>query len=414
MTDPQTEVENLRERIQNSDEISEKDASLLIEFIERIELLPTVYGDYRRRDLLAHTTRMAEEVGGLAETLEDREAAEEIVRWIHREYENEWTNAGYRDSIRVFSGVMTEGDAEKKPPSTDWIPSGTSKDHDPRPNPGDMLEWEKDVKPMIDNTQNARDKALIAVAFDAGSRSGELQDPEKGDVSDHEYGLQIQFDGRMGQRSVTLIPSVPYLNRWLSDHPATGDPSAPLWSKLSKPEEISYRQFNNIFKDAAERAGVTKPVTPTNFRKSNATYLARQGMNQAYIEDRQGRKRGSEATAHYVAKFGGEADDRYAELHGLEVETDEAKSHAPLECPRCTKQTPADESFCVWCNQAMDPQAVQEIEEKETEQRQNLLRIAQNNPELLEQLEQMESLMEALGDDPELIDAATQLADSTN
>jgi ribosomal protein L37AE/L43A len=137
-------------------------------------------------------------------------------------------------------------------------------------------------------------------------------------------------------------------------------------------------------------------------------------MNQAYIEDRQGRKRGSEATAHYVAKFGGEADDRYAELHGLEVETDEAKSHAPLECPRCTKQTPADESFCVWCNQAMDPQAVQEIEEKETEQRQNLLRIAQNNPELLEQLEQMESLMEALGDDPELIDAATQLADSTN
>ena len=224
MTDPQTEVENLRERIQNSDEISEKDALLLIEFIERIELLPTVYGDYRRRDLLAHTTRMAEEIGGLAETLEDREAAEEIVRWIHREYENEWTNAGYRDSIRVFSGVMTEGDADEKPPSTGWIPSGTSKDHDPRPNPGDMLEWDKDVKPMIDNTQNSRDKALIAVAFDAGSRSGELQDPEKGDVSDHEYGLQIQFDGRMGQRSVTLIPSVPYLNRWLSDHPASDDP----------------------------------------------------------------------------------------------------------------------------------------------------------------------------------------------
>jgi hypothetical protein len=58
----------------------------------------------------------------------------------------------------------------------------------------------------------------------------------------------------------------------------------------------------------------------------------------------------------------------------------------------------------------MDPQAVQEIEEKETEQRRNLLKLAQENPELLEQLEQMEPLMKALGDDPELIDVATQFA----
>ncbi len=412
MTDPQTEIDNLHGRIQTSEVISDEDASLLIDFSEQLELLRTEYSDFRRRDLLARCTRIAENAGSLSEAIENKAAAEDIVRWIHRNYENEWTNADYREALRLISGHMTDGGLEEKPDATVWIPTGTSNDHDPRPDPGDMLEWDTDVKPMIDKCRNLRDKALIAVAFDSGGRSGELQDPLVGDVSDHEHGLQIHLNGRMGQRSVTLIPSVPYLNRWLSEHPASDDESAPLWSKLSKPEGISYRLFNNIFKDAADRAGVTKPVIPTNFRKSNATFLAKQGMNQAYIEDRQGRKRGSEATAYYIAKFGGEADDRYAEIHGLEVETEEADSHAPLECPRCDKQTPADEAFCVWCNQAMDPQAVQEIEEKETEQRQNLLTLAKENPELLEQLEQMEPLMKALGDDPELIDVATQFAES--
>jgi integrase len=414
MTDPQTEIENLHDRIKTSDEISDEDASLLIDFSEQLGLLRTKYSDFRRRDLLARCTRIAENVGGITEALEDREAAEDIVRWIHRNYENEWTNADYREALRLISGHMTDGELEEKPDSTVWIPTGTSSDHDPRPDPGDMLEWEENVKPMIDSCRNPRDKALIAVAFDSGARSGELQDPEVGDVSDHEHGLQIHLDGRMGQRSVTLIPSVPYLNRWLSEHPGSDDASAPLWSKLSSPEEISYRLFNNIFKDAADRVGVTKPVTPTNFRKSNATYLAKQGVNQAYIEDRQGRKRGSEATAFYIAKFGGEADDRYAEIHGLEVETEEAETHAPLECPRCNKQTPADEDFCVWCHQAMDPNAVEKIEEKQTEQRRNLLRLSQENPELLETLEEMEPLINALGDDPELLNVASEFVESNS
>lgn len=414
MTDPQTEIENLHDRIKTSDEISEEDASLLIDFSEQLGLLRTKYSDFRRRDLLARCTRIAENAGGITEALEDREAAEDIVRWIHRNYENEWTNADYREALRLISGHMTDGELEEKPASTVWIPTGTSNDHDPRPDPGDMLEWEEDVKLMIDSCRNPRDKALIAVAFDSGARSGELQDPKVGDVSDHEHGLQIHLDGRMGQRSVTLIPSVPYLNRWLSEHPGSDDESAPLWSKLNSPEEISYRLFNNIFKDAADRVGVTKPVTPTNFRKSNATYLAKQGVNQAYIEDRQGRKRGSEATAFYIAKFGGEADDRYAEIHGLEVETEEAETHAPLECPRCNKQTPADEDFCVWCHQAMDPNAVDKIEEKQTEQRRNLLRLSQENPELLETLEEMEPLINALGDDPELLSVASEFVESNS
>lgn len=346
MTDPATQLDYLKERIRDSDEITDDDRDALLKFDRRMKLLDSKYGDHRRVKLLRHATRIAENVGGLADSLEQREAAEEIVLWIKDEYENEYTKHDYRTALRMFGEHVSEG--EGKPRSIEWIPSGTSRSHSPVPDPAKMLEWDADVKPMIEETKNARDAALIAVAFDSGARSGELQDLRVGDVNDHPHGLQIRVDGKTGERSVLLIPSVPYLQRWVnSDHPSRDDPTAPLWSKLNSADEMSYRAFKNIFENAADRAGVKKPVTPTNFRKSNATFLARKGYGQSFIEDRQGRTRGSDATAHYVARFGGEADDEYARLHGVEVEQEEAEPFGPVECPRCGKQTPRDENSCV-------------------------------------------------------------------
>jgi integrase len=412
MTDAKTQIENLRTRIRESDEITDADAELLMEFSEQLELLKSEYSDYRHRDLLGRCTRIAEDAGSVSEALEDRDTAEDIVRWINRNYENEWTNADYRDALRVFAGHVTGGDPEEKPDSIAWIPSGTSNSHDPVPNPADMLEWEADVKPMIDEARNSRDKALIAVAFDSGARSGELEDLTVSDVNDHEHGLQIMVDGKKGQRSVTLIPSVPYLNRWLSDHPAPDQPDAPLWSKLTKAEPISYRLFNDAFKDAAKRAGVTKPVTPTNFRKSNATYLARKGMPQAFIEDRQGRKRGSDATAHYVAKFGGEADTTYAKMHGIDVEEDETEPIGPVQCPRCEKETPRDEDNCVWCNQSLEYDAIEERRKDSREVRSAVFRIAKENPELMDEIDQAQRFMDLFEDNPELFADAKEFAEA--
>ena len=410
MTGKRTQIQNLRDRIQVGEEISDEDAELLLRFSDEMDLLKSKYTDHRHIKLLRHATRIAENVGGLADVLKDREASKDIVRWINREYQNEYTNHDYRTALRVFAKRVT--DEEGIPASVEWVPSGTSNSHDPVPNPADILEWEADVKSMIDAARNPRDKALIAVAFDSGARNGELQKLTVGDVNDHEYGLQILVDGKKGQRSVTLIPSVPYLNRWLSDHPAPDDPDAPLWSKLSKPEEISYRMFNNAVKNAGKRAGVTKPVTPTNFRKSNATWLARQGMPQAFIEDRQGRARGSEATAHYVARFGGESDSQYAQLHGLEVEEEDDGPTGPVECPRCGRDTPREEPVCMWCSQALDHGAVEDLRQDQDEQRRALLRIAKRNPELLDNLEDIEPVIDAFGGDADLIQAAQQFTEA--
>lgn len=55
---------------------------------------------------------------------------------------------------------------------------------------------------------------------------------------------------------------------------------------------------------------------------------------------------------------------------------------------------------------------MQELEETEQEQRRNLLKIAQEHPDLLESMEEMEPLIEALGGDADLIDAAASFTEA--
>ena len=65
--------------------------------------------------------------------------------------------------------------------------------------------------------------------------------------------------------------------------------------------------FTKTLEGAAEDAGVDRPVTFTSFRKSSASYLALQGMNQAHIEDHHGWVRGSDVASRYVSVFGQDA-----------------------------------------------------------------------------------------------------------
>ncbi len=89
--DFRAQIDRFRERIFDSDEISEADAELLLMFSNRMDLAPSKITDNRHKDLLGYCVRLAENVGGLADALEDRETAVEIVRYINRTYDNEET-----------------------------------------------------------------------------------------------------------------------------------------------------------------------------------------------------------------------------------------------------------------------------------------------------------------------------------
>ncbi|ELZ12049.1 integrase family protein [Natrinema thermotolerans DSM 11552] len=392
---PRDRIDTLRERIETGDEIGDDDRELLLEFSDRLDLLAQQYSDHRHEKLLRHCVIIAEDLDEdlLATALEERDAAEKIVAWINRTYDNEETNRDYRSAFRVFAKRVTDGD--ECPESVDWVPSSTSNNYDPSPDPRKMLKWEEHVVPMIDECYNARDAAMIALQFDAGLRGGEFKSLEVGDIQDHEHGLQVTVEGKQGRRTVMLIPAVPHVNRWLDDHPDRDDPDAPLWSKITKCEPISDRMVSKVFDEAADRADVDKPVTLTNFRKSSAAFLASRNLNQAHIEEHHGWVRGSKVAARYISVFSEDSDRELAKIHDIDVSESEPDSIAPLECTRCGRETPRDEPLCVWCGQAMDPQAAAELDEADEREAESL---AELSPEKAQQVLELADVL----DDPEV------------
>jgi len=376
---PKDRLESLRERIDEAEEIDPADQERLREFSDELYLRSSEYSDHRHEKLLRHCVIMAEQEGRLAESLENKRAAKHLVRWINQNYDNYETNRDYRLSIRVFGRILEPTEDGNAPESIEWIPSGTPSNYDPSPDPREMLDWEEEVVPMIQSCHNNRDRALIALAFDAGPRGGELKSLCVGDIQDGDHGLRVTLEGKQGRRTVTLIPATSYVNRWLADHPRANDHEAPLWCGLHDGESISDRAFYKILQSAAERVDVTKPVTPTNFRKSSASYLASKGMSQAHLEDHHGWVRGSKSAARYISVFANEAENELARIHGLEVAEEDDTPIGPLECPRCEKQTPRERDFCVWCKQALDPDAEQLV--SAVEERTDDELIAADDPE---------------------------------
>lgn len=364
MPDPRGEITALRDRIADGDRGgSDRDRDALLELSDNLDLIPSSIGDYRHRDVLRQSVVMSEALGDrdwdLVDVVEERDAAEAVVRWINRTHDNEHTHRTYRKNLRAFARHYLQTD--DVPESVAWVPTSTSNDFDPVPSERDLLAYEADIQPMVEAAQNPRDEALLIVQFEAGLRGGELYDLAIGDVFDADHSMGLHVDGKQGERAVHLIVATPYLQQWLGDHPARDDPEAPLWSKLSSAERASYPTFLNYFKQAAERASVSKTVTPTNFRKSNTRWLVRLGFAQPEIEDRQGRARGSDHTARYMARFGEESlEASYAAAHGKDVDIGENAEFAPVTCPRCDKETPRDREFCVWCDFALSHDAAEE------------------------------------------------------
>lgn len=94
--------------------------------------------------------------------------------------------------------------------------------------PEDMISWEDGLK-MINKTQSVQFKAIITTLLDGGFRPSEFNDLDYGDVSIKKVMAVIHIkDGKTGPRDSIVFRCVPYLQRWLNQHPSKKK-SEPLW-----------------------------------------------------------------------------------------------------------------------------------------------------------------------------------------
>jgi integrase len=90
----------------------------------------------------------------------------------------------------------------------------------------------EEKKKLLDACTNLRDKCLIDVHYDAGTRIGEILSVQIKHVKNDKIGYRIAVDGKTGSRPIRILESSTSLARWLESHPHRDNPEAWLFPNM--------------------------------------------------------------------------------------------------------------------------------------------------------------------------------------
>ncbi len=275
---------------------------------------------------------------------------------------------------------------------------------DKRENKKPDVLTEEEIMKMIDCEEHPRNKAIIAVGYEAGLRIGELASLRIKNISWNIHGAKIKVSGKTGERQIPIIMAAPYLRRWLDLHPDRDNPEAYVFvgigtRTLGKP--LEYQMFRKIIKDAARKAGIKKRVYPHILRHSRATVLANY-LTEAQMNEFFGWVQGSNMPRIYVHLSGRDIDKAINKIYGLEVEEEEKEKMAkPVRCPRCGYLNAPTDKYCGRCALILDEKERLRIQIEEPKIISEAMSMLLQNPELMEKLKEMLKLIELVEQNPE-------------
>lgn len=281
----------------------------------------------------------------------ERADIQRFIRGIEQSDYSEWTKRDFRITLKRFFQWLR--DSDDYPPEVSWLRSTVRNQRQKLP---DQILTQAEVKKLIAAAHNKRDRALIATLYESGCRAGEIRPLRIKQLQRRSHGIQITVHGSKGARRLLLIASVPYLTEWLNSHPDPQNPDAPVWPTTSrKTEYISHARIAHIFRAAAKRAGIKKPVNPHNFRHSRATHLATH-LTEAQMKEYFGWVQGSDMASTYVHLSGRDVDNALLRLHNIPVDDndDQANGFSLRECPTCETENPPTNNFCSRCGGVLD------------------------------------------------------------
>ena len=238
---------------------------------------------------------------------------------------------------------------------------------------------------MIDAAYTSRDEAEIATIYEGGFRVGEFGGLNVGNITFDRYGAIAIVDGKTGMRRVRLIFAMPYIAKWLEEHPLRDAPRAPLWIKLDgSKERMPYSAIYQQLKRIGERAGVHKRVNPHNFRHARSTHLASK-LTESQMEEYLGWVQGSKMPLIYVHMSGRDLDADLLRMYGLEPEQEDQKEELKtLQCPHCKTLNTIGARICINCRKPLAVEEVMEREEKTMEMFRDFMDLATEHPEVME------------------------------
>lgn len=238
----------------------------------------------------------------------------------------------------------------------------------------DKEEWSEelltaeDVRKVIQNCRNNRDKCFVSLLYESGCRISEIRGIKVKHIEIDKSGIaKVFLKGKTGSRRVMIRDSVPYLKVWLNEHPQAEDKGAYLFLTYQE-RRISYSAIRTSLQVIFKRAGIKKKCNPHIFRHSRATYLANY-LTEQQLKSYLGWVQGSQMASVYVHLSGENINNALlSKVYNVKEVKQEAENNKlqPRECPKCKELNPSTHKFCGICSTPLDyesQEAVDKIKE---------------------------------------------------
>lgn len=318
----------------------------------------------------------------------DKQSFEKVVGWINqREGWSPATKADYRRCIRQFFTWYEEVDprlndppeiditAEKEEQRDQWrerqeafktqkearefyayVKKHVKRNYKAPEHDFSDVVTDADLRTVINTCKNSRDRALLGVLHEGGLRAAELLNLRIKDIEHNDDRVLLHVDGKTGRRPVPIILNMPYLLRWLDDHPQRESREAFVWVGLSsrnKDQPIFHSAASRMIEKAFKRAGIKKKHNMHWFRHSRASlYYGR--MNDGELCDFFGWEKGSDMIKTYSHTKNEGAQEALNRIYNISSAQEKT---VLLTCAACGLHNTPQSRFCGRCKLPLSTEA---------------------------------------------------------
>lgn len=162
-----------------------------------------------------------------------------------------------------------------------------------------------EVKRVLTMATSLKARVMLTLCYGCGLRAGEVVRLTAGDIDSEQMVIRIvQSKGRKDRHVMLPEELLDLLREWWKQRPREHDAnvaSAQRWLFPGRSEHrgLTTRQFNRLLKEAAQAAGLKKPITLHTLRHSFATRMLERGTDFRVIQAILGHDK-PETTARYT------------------------------------------------------------------------------------------------------------------
>ncbi len=346
-------------------EISNRSKELILEFIDDLEC--SGMGKARIVKTISMVKNIAMKLKKGFPSADENDLKKFVKSIQNNGFYSAWTKQDYNKALKKFYRWLIGKGYTKV--DVEWIPITMKSKDKPKLKRSELLT-EEEAHKVVEECENARDKALISLIWDTGARIGEIGSMTIGSVHFEDGGTLVDLKGKTGSRTVFVIESTPHLLTWLKLHPFKDDPKTPLWvtmgqDRIHKYKPLRYRTFYKIFERSFKKAGIRKSWNPHLYRHSRALWCVLNNWNTIMANKFFGWADNSNMYSYYVSLANEDVKEKMMQSYGISTKKeDELEKRKPKICARCEALNQPKVKFCYRCGMAIDLKTVLSLDEQ--------------------------------------------------